>query len=182
MVQQSTKVNPSGHHSHDHTIQNTPTPNPISEGGCEIIPGQSLHPFPRSTRNGVSVFFTSDQEFLETNFDTVVNDFSTVLVHLCTIYQLKQSSICIFYDPTGGTIAFNANKALHFNVRFYHALHHHPPTPYDRKKCYSYWFTVMAHELAHNLVSGHTKEHGFYTESYVMLYLPKLMEFLQNGN
>jgi hypothetical protein len=35
----------------------------------------------------------------------------------------------------------------------------------------------MAHELAHHLVSAHNKEHGYYTESYVTLYLPRLVQF-----
>ena len=115
--------------------------------------------------------------FLFNNFDAVDN-FSVVIGHLVQIFKLKISSVAIYYDPNGNTIAFNSNKAFHFNLRFFHALRH----DWNSKGCYSYWFTVFCHELAHNLVSAHNKEHGKYTESIVMLYLPALIDFLaQNG-
>ena len=45
-----------------------------------------------------------------------------------------------------------------------------------------YFAVTMAHELSHNLVSGHTKEHGFYTESFATKYLPKLVDLLASLN
>jgi len=66
--------------------------------------------------------------------------------------------------------------------------------------CYSYWYITFAHELAvrkaewlslilvsfllkpflqqHNLVSGHNKEHGSYTENISALYLPEFSKLL----
>jgi hypothetical protein len=87
-------------------------------------------------------------------------------------------SIAIYHDPAGVSIAFNRNKALHFNVRFFYALHYEP-RKHDRAECYAYWFVTICHELAHHLVSGHTKEHGFYCETYNQLYLPKLVFLLR---
>jgi hypothetical protein len=132
------------------------------------------------TSNGIRVFASrtsgESENFLTENFHAV-DTFADVLQKLCTVYSLDLSTIAIFHDPTGGTIAFNANRSLYMNIRFYYALHYKQNQKPGRD-CYSYWFTTMAHELAHHLVSAHNKEHGFYTESYVTLYLPKLVSLL----
>ena len=183
-VGQSTKVEAKGINSSETVMTQLPDLLNRHNDGCEIIPGQSLKVFngpyrSGKTYNGIRVFsarqHASSEAFLLENFHAV-DSFADVLQNLCGVYQLKLSSIAIFHDPTGGTIAFNANKALHFNIRFFHALHYNKPE--STRECYSYWFTTVAHEMAHHLVSGHNKEHGFYTESYVTLYLPKLVLFL----
>jgi hypothetical protein len=38
-----------------------------------------------------------------------------------------------------------------------------------------YWFVTLCHELAHNLVSEHSQQHEFYTESFVTEYFGKIM-------
>ena len=185
-IGQSSKVN-------EHGIQSAPqTQVSIPEGldrgdACEVIPGQNLKPFTRrlvdgKTHNGIRVFsarqFPESERFLESNLD-VVESFAVVLERIARLFELRLDAVAIFHDPSGGTIAFNAGKALHFNLRFYYALH------YDRhnisrgqSSCYSYWFVTTCHELAHHMASGHNKEHGFYTESYISTYLPKLAELL----
>lgn len=87
-------------------------------------------------------------------------------VHAC-------SSMAIFHEPSGGTIAF----PYFLNLRYYAALHFDK----NRSECYSYWYVTMAHELAHHLVSAHGKEHGFYTESYAAHYLPQLVPCWELG-
>lgn len=150
--------------------------------GCEIIPGHDLKPFkgPHATgrtKNGVLVFASrregNSEALLEKNF-IAVECFSEVLEVLCKVYSLKISALAIFYEPTGRTIAFNSGGALQFNFRMFWALHYTPHSLPDAT-CYSYWFTTMAHELAHNQVSAHNKEHGYYTESYVSTFLPNLL-------
>ena len=44
--------------------------------------------------------------FLSNNFDAVDN-FSVVIGHLVQIFKLKISSVAIYYDPNGNTIAFS---------------------------------------------------------------------------
>jgi hypothetical protein len=183
-VGRSAQVNPQGVNSAETVSTHLPEGLNRHNDGCEIIPGQSLKAFPgpyRSfkTHNGIRVFSArqhlSSEAFLLENFH-VVDSFADVLHNLCGVYQLNTSSVAIYHDPSGGTIAFNANRALHFNVRFFFSLHYDKPA--SIRECYAYWFTTFAHELAHHLVSHHNKEHGFYTESYVALYLPKLVLFL----
>ena len=153
---------------------------------CEVIPGQNLtkHSGPRGdgfTFNGIRVFAQRDApqsvSFLQDNIESV-EAFSLVLERLATVYGIPLSSMAIFHNPSGGTIAFNSGGALHFNIRFFHALHF-LADEHEKASCYSYWFMTLAHELAHQLVSAHNKEHGFYTEGYATHYLPKLVELLK---
>ena len=179
-VSQSSRVNSSGVASNDKQIS---IPEGLDRGqSCEAIPGQNLKPFlgPQqngATHNGVLVFSArlhpSSEEFLRSHYD-VVESFAVVIERLCIVYELPIKSVAIFHDPSGGTIAFNAGKALHFNIRFFYALHY-MQNKHQSRECYSYWFVTAAHELAHHMVSAHNKEHGFYTESYISLYLPRLM-------
>lgn len=57
------------------------------------------------------------------------------------MYKVSLSSVAIFYDSAGSTIAFNSSKALYFNIRFFVNLH----AKNLDTACYSYWYTVMAH-------------------------------------
>jgi len=148
---------------------------------CEVIDGQNLRPF-TEYRNGLTAsgirVFASKREAASTEFlsqqSAAVESFGAVLTQLAHVYELPLASIAIFHEPSGNTIAFNRGRSIFYNLRFFYALHYrsgqHPPSA----DCYSYWFITTAHELSHNLVSAHNKEHGFYTESYASLYLPKL--------
>lgn len=207
-VGNSSKVNSKGVTSPETILSSIPEG--LERGStCEVIPSHALKPFSGQyrtgkTSNGIRVFASrtsgESENFLTENFHAV-DTFADVLQKLCTVYSLDLSTIAIFHDPTGGTIAFNANRSLYMNIRFYYALHYKQNQKPGRD-CYSYWFTTMAHEvrpvnvvftfvvlytkvlvfrslqLAHHLVSAHNKEHGFYTESYVTLYLPKLVSLL----
>jgi hypothetical protein len=183
-VAQSTKVNPRGITSVESAISSIPDWLTRPDDGCEIIHGQALKVFlgpyrSGKTHNGVRVFSSRNNStsdvFLSENFHAV-DVFADVIQNLCGVYQLNLSSVAIFHDPSGGTIAFNANRALHFNVRFFHSLHYRKND--KSRECYSYWFTTFAHELAHHLVTSHNKEHGFYTESYISMFLPRLLALL----
>ncbi len=189
-IQSSRAVNSSGVASQETLLQNLPEGIDCGSNGCEIVPAQNIRPFKGpygnyKSRYGIRVMAAASSTpeaneafgFLSNNFDAVDN-FSVVIGHLVQIFKLNISSVGIYYDPNGNTIAFNSNKAFHFNLRFFHALHRHD---WNSKSCYSYWYTVFCHELAHNLVSAHNKEHGKYTESIVMLYLPALIDFLAHN-
>jgi hypothetical protein len=178
---QSKAVDSKGLSSSDTVL--TSVPEDLDRGAtCEVVPGQSLKPFPGPrgdgrTHNGIQVFSarnSPESEPFLLNHEDAVEKFSLVLKRLAGVYGVDPRAIAIFHDSRGGTIAFNANSALHFNIRFFHALHY-LQNKNDSYDCYSYWMVVFAHELAHNQASGHNKEHGFYTESYISMYLPKFI-------
>jgi hypothetical protein len=187
-VRASSDVNRQGVEAQETAL--TSIPEGLDRGEtCEAIPGQSLKPFPgprgsATTQNGIRVFSsrtTSVSEVFLAEHQSSLESFSVVLERLCSVFGLKLVSIAIFYDPSGGTIAFNSNRALHFNLRFFHALHFLQNNKHLSSECYSYWFVTTAHELAHHIVSAHNKDHGFYTESYMSLYLPKLVRLLSES-
>lgn len=179
-VQSTRSVQSAGVSAPETLLKSLPQGFECGSDGCEVIPQQNIHPFPGpygngASNNGIRVFNarSASTSFLTNNFDAV-DSFSTVIQHLTVIYKLSLSTVAIYYDPSGNTIAFNSNKALYFNVRFFASLHRHRVDA----TCYSYWFTVMAHELAHNLVTAHNKEHGKFTESIIALYLPEFVRLL----
>jgi hypothetical protein len=184
-VSNSANVNPSGTHSNETKFTSIPKE---LDHSCEIIPAQSLQPFPgpRGTgksRNGIRIFSSrihpTSESFLS-EYDPVVESFAHVIERLSVhVFNLKIDNIAIFHEPTGATIAFNSNRSLHFNIRFFYALHF-LQNKHLGIECYSYWYVTIAHELAHHMVSGHTREHGFYTESYCTHYLPKLLVLLND--
>lgn len=131
----------------------TALPEGLSRGddGCEVIPGQNLKIFGRTT-NGIKVFSSvkngeeDSEAFLRGNIQTI-KSFASVLETLCEVYQLNMQCVAIYHESCGNTIAFNSNKALYFNLRLFAHLHFNDGGPLS-SECYSYWFTTMAHELA----------------------------------
>ena len=184
-VSSTTNVNQKGLEAPDSLL--TSVPDGLDRGEtCEAIDGQSLQPFPGpngtgKARNGIRVFSSGRDPTSQVLLQNVelVESFAFVLENLSKVFGVRLESIAIFNEAGGRSIAFNSNRALHFNIRFFHALHFLPGKPFSRG-CYSYWYITMAHELAHNLVSGHNKEHGFYTESFATRYLPRLVDLLAN--
>lgn len=132
--------------------------------------------------------------FLRNN-TSAINTFSDVLADIArSVYGLERiTALHLFYDDSGGTIAFNSSGSLFCNLRFYLQLHHHcqnskalgvdagTDDQYKAKvkaDCAVYWFVVLAHELAHNLVGPHNSDHSYYTESFIQQYWAKLMNMI----
>jgi hypothetical protein len=103
--------------------------------------------------------------------------FEHILLQLASLYNLPKSSLHIFYDNRGATIAFNQGGALFFNYHYFQQLHLEKWATSRAMviDCNAYWFITMAHELAHNLVEEHSARHSFYAEAFAQQYLGKLM-------
>lgn len=65
------------------------------------------------------------------------------------IFLLDRKGLHIFYDDRGSTIAFNQNKSLFFNYRYFENLHLKQMEKGQTGDAVVYWFVVMAHELAY---------------------------------
>ncbi len=148
--------------------------------------------------------------------DSVFNNFCSlrfikVIRLLASVFEVSPHVFHIYWDVQGPTVAFNRNRAIFFNLRFYNGLHSHPnngggvvgppPPPAlpggfgtsssthgvnleqnDDSDVYYYWFLTACHELAHNFVAPHNAEHEFYMSSFAEGYLKKMVNALkQNG-
>ena len=91
--------------------------------------------------------------------DTSLNRFVTLLKNLAEVFQLAPEAIHIFYDHGAIPIAFNNNNALFFNLKFYLEYHHDESKIKFTMNTMIFWFILICHELAHNLVAAHNSIH-----------------------
>ncbi|KAI0157291.1 hypothetical protein GGR57DRAFT_461467 [Xylariaceae sp. FL1272] len=130
--------------------------------------------------NGMRVFVSRDvphlqkDTFLAANHGAI-NSFASLLKEVGEVYQMNRSVLHIFYDESGGTIAFNRDGSIFCNLRFFKQLHAEQKNPEDRAAAAVWWWVVLAHELAHNIIKPHNADHSYYTESFIQHYFPKMM-------
>ncbi|RCI16057.1 hypothetical protein L249_2073 [Ophiocordyceps polyrhachis-furcata BCC 54312] len=109
-----------------------------------------------------------------------INSFAGLLVEVGGIYSLEPRALHVFYDEAGGTIAFNTGGSIFCNLRFFLQLHASSMGQAAGKaEAGMWWWVVLAHELAHNLVSPHNSEHSYYTESFIQQYMGKMIALTQ---
>jgi hypothetical protein len=136
--------------------------------------------FVASLPSGVNVLFvrtiTDRSAFLAAN-RAGINIFASIILDCGSIFAMRADSLSIFYDPGGKTIAFNRAGSIFCNYFYFQQLHEQPllrgPNP-DRTDAIVYWWVILCHELAHNLVGDHSSAHSYYTESFVAQYFPKV--------
>jgi hypothetical protein len=134
---------------------------------CDSTPAQNIQ-FLAEASNGIRIFVsktlaTPPTDFLANN-STSLNTFANLLFEIADIYTLSRKALHIFFDEEGGTIAFNSQGSIFCNFRFFVQLHANKMSGGEGKvEAAAYWWIVMAHELAHNLVKEHSSDHSFYT-------------------
>ncbi|TGJ81972.1 hypothetical protein E0Z10_g6780 [Xylaria hypoxylon] len=130
--------------------------------------------------NGMRVFVSSNIPHLQTGTflssnHAAINSFAALLKDVGDVYQIPRNVLHIFYDESGSTIAFNRDGSIFCNLRFYIQLHSDQRTGEDRASAAVWWWVVLAHELAHNIIQPHNADHSYYTESFIQQYFPKMM-------
>jgi hypothetical protein len=152
------------------TLFSPPTTQAIKEQAsyCDSTPSQNIT-FLADASNGTRLFVSktlaSPSTFLAQNV-FALNTFAVLLHEVTDVYNLPRKAMHIFYDESGGTIAFNSNGSIFCNFRFFAQLHQRKvegASAEGRVEAAAYWWIVVAHELAHNLVKEHNSEHSFYT-------------------
>lgn len=162
-------VNATRAHGSDHVFSE-PKVNEVKEQAtyCDSTPAQNIT-FAAEASNGMKVYVaknmsTSPATFLTANISPI-NIFASLLVEIGCIYSLSPNVLHIFYDESGGTIAFNTGGSIFCNFRFFLQLHGAQVQNggSGRAEAITWWWVVLAHELAHNLVSAHNSDHSYYT-------------------
>ena len=152
------------------TLFSPPTTQTVKEQStyCDDTPSHNIT-FLADASNGTRIFVSkalaSPTAFLAENV-AALNNFAVLLSDVSDIYSLPRNAMHIFYDESGGTIAFNSNGSIFCNFRFFAQLHQTrfgSGSGEGRTEASAYWWVVVAHELAHNLVREHNAQHSFYT-------------------
>lgn len=146
-----------------------PTLNKVKEQAtyCDSTPGRNITHI-GETSNGMRIYVSKNMSimnevFLAQNVEQL-QAFSKMLHDVGDIYNIPRTALNIFYDEVGNTIAFNLNGSLFCNLRFFLQLHWNEyNTPAGGSVAESWWWVVLAHELAHNLVKEHSSNHSYYT-------------------
>lgn len=135
---------------------------------CDKTPAQNIT-FIAETSNGMKIFFSKDVKdpgsFLSKHLNNL-NVFSSMLIEVGNTYSMSPKVLHIFYDEAGGTIAFNTGGSIFCNFRFFlqlHAAQIEGRSGQAKAEAATWWWVVLAHELAHNLVSLHNADHSYYT-------------------
>ncbi len=118
------------------------------------------------------------QQFLASQRDAV-NSFANLLVDVGRVYGLSSTVLHMYYDERGSTIAFNTGGSIFCNLRFFLQLHAAQVAAGGDGAAWAdaatWWWVVIAHELAHNLVSVHNANHSYYTESFIQQYMGRMV-------
>ena len=155
------------------TVVSQPAVNAVKEthSYCDARPGQNITYFADSS-SGIKIFLCNNildkNKFMAAN-SAALNAFASILLDCTSVFALAPNTIHIFYDEVGSTIAFNESRALFCNYRYFENLHLPDVQQGKRADALVYWYVVLCHELAHNLVADHSADHSFYTS--VLPYL-----------
>jgi hypothetical protein len=163
-------------------VYSRPETNQIQESKsyCDERPSHDLEFVATLPKSGVNVLFTksvADRATFLANNSAGFNLFASILLDCGSIFSMRADSLSIFYDPGGKTIAFNRAGSIFCNYFYFRTLHEKEilqgTTP-DRTDAIVYWWVILCHELAHNLVGDHSSAHSYYTEGFVAQYFPKV--------
>ncbi|CRK46996.1 hypothetical protein BN1723_001271, partial [Verticillium longisporum] len=171
--------------SHDsNQLFSPPSMNEVKEQAtyCDSTSAKNIA-FAAEASNGMKVFTSRDMTlepgpFLQ-RYAGPINAFAALLTEVGGVYSLSPKVLHIFYDDKGGTIAFNSSGSIFCNLRFFLQLHADKLTGARQAEAKAeaavWWWVVMAHELAHNLVQSHDSDHSYYTESFIQQYFAKMV-------
>ncbi|KNC97724.1 uncharacterized protein SPPG_07186 [Spizellomyces punctatus DAOM BR117] len=98
-----------------------------------------------------------------------------VLAPLANLFKYPKTKVHIFWEGKG-LIAFNKGGILYYNLRYFDVLHRKRVESYEIPEVLMWWFVIFAHECAHNVASGHDKEHEWAEEILIQKHLSDLME------
>ncbi|KAK5993483.1 hypothetical protein PT974_06914 [Cladobotryum mycophilum] len=164
-------------------VYSQPQVNEVKEQAtyCDKRPAQNIT-FAAEASNGMKVYVARDMkvnaaDFLSANI-AAINIFAALLVEVGGVYSTGPQVLHIFYDESGGSIAFNTGGSIFCNLRYFlqlHAMDLDRPEGVVKAEAATWWWVVLAHELAHNLVSNHNADHSYYTESFIQQYMGKMV-------
>nr|POF17647.1 hypothetical protein CFP56_13061 [Quercus suber] len=149
---------------------------------CDSKPGHDLLYVSEVGPNAIKVFMSrsssatiSTTAFIESHVQGL-EIFGRLLAEAASLFELDFKTLNIFHDESGSAIAFNRSGSIFCNLRYFEQLHLAEIGNIEgRVEAMAYWWITLCHELAHNLVSEHSAEHEYYTESFVGHYFRRMV-------
>ncbi|KAL8855220.1 MAG: hypothetical protein Q9221_000126 [Calogaya cf. arnoldii] len=165
------------------TLQSEPSVHKVEElhTTCDARPGMNITHTGSASNfrvfldNEVIETGTTASEFMTANRSGLAH-FAAVLQDCATIYNLPSSSLQIFYDTSSTTMAFNQNKSLFFNYRYFKQDHLPMLEAGDKDLAVRHWATTTAHELAHNIEGDHNVRFQSVWQALIETHIPSIAE------
>jgi hypothetical protein len=149
---------------------------------CDERPAHDLT-FIADIKHGIQMFLSpssgiNSSDFLRDN-SAGLTRFATLIKSVGDVFSLDPKTLNIFYETSGKTIGFNRNGSIFCNYMYFQHLHEKQLLN-DAAGAYAdafvYWWVILCHELAHNLVADHSSDHSYYTEGFVASYFGRVVE------
>ncbi|KAL8771283.1 MAG: hypothetical protein Q9209_003188 [Squamulea sp. 1 TL-2023] len=118
---------------------------------------------------------TTPQNFMKANHRGLEH-FTSVLQDCASVYKIPQDSLQIFYDAEGTTMAFNQNKSLFFNYRYFQRDHLRMLEQGNKDLPVRHWATTMAHELSHNIEVDHNVRFQNVFQALIETHIPSIAD------
>ncbi|GBB83136.1 hypothetical protein RclHR1_00010018 [Rhizophagus clarus] len=147
---------------------------------CDVIPGHLL--FCVGTEQGIELYdakSANQADILSPLNSASLARFLNILKNIASVFDLELQAIHVFYDNYTNSIAFNRDRSLFFNLKFYIGLHDKECKINPTSDSMTYWYLTFCHELAHNLIQNHSSEHEFYLSSFAESYMSKFLAVLK---
>lgn len=150
---------------------------------CDERPAHDLA-FVADIKYGLQMFISPSSgvnasQFLQQN-SAGLTQFATLLKNVGDVFSLDPKTLNIFYETSGKTIGFNRNGSIFCNYMYFQQLHEKQLETGSGAygDAFVYWFVLLCHEIAHNLVDDHSSDHSYYTEGFVATYFGRVVEKL----
>lgn len=152
---------------------------------CDEHPAHELT-FVAEIKHGIQMFVSpssvnNSSAFLQQH-SAGLTTFATLLKSVGEVFSLNPRTLNIFFETSGKTIAFNRDGSIFCNYKYYHELHERAMATAGNSDAYAdafvYWWVILCHELAHNLVGDHSSDHSYYTEGFVAQYFGRVVKVI----
>ncbi|EXJ72432.1 uncharacterized protein A1O5_04936 [Cladophialophora psammophila CBS 110553] len=151
---------------------------------CDEHPAHDLT-FVAEIKDGIQCFLspssvTNSSQFLQQH-SAGLTAFASLIKSVGEVFSLNPRTLNIFFETSGKTIGFNRNGSIFCNYRYFEQLHQRSMVPTGKdgySEAFVYWWVILCHELAHNLVADHSSDHSYYTEGFVAQYFTKVVKVL----
>jgi len=154
----------------------------LDEGYCHVT-RETRDLEPVGSMGDIKIFAVPDlpepESFIERKHDVLAR-FLYVLKPLVELYKIPQTSLQIFADKEGQLISLKRGGCLVMNLRYFEAWHDRDVQRGDFDDALIYWYFMLAHGIAHNLIYLHNSEHEFYFSAISEAYLKPLINLLSD--